>query len=86
MWNPHLVFGCRWGRVGRHNVHGRQEGKGGKSSQLWSNMGLVIQDAGHRGGGFKKASPHAADPEIAFLMPSFAIPAFAWRRARGARL
>ena len=41
-WNPQLLLGWRWGRVGRHNVHGRREGKGGKPSQLWSNLGLVV--------------------------------------------
>ena len=29
-------------RVGQRNVDGRREGKGGKPSQLWSNLGLVI--------------------------------------------
>ena len=45
----------------------------GKPPKLWSKLGTWSQDTGHRGGGFKKASPHAADPEIAFLIPSFAI-------------
>ena len=62
MWMTQLVFGCRSGRVGRHNVDGRREGKGGKPSQLWSNLGLVIQDTGHRGGGFRWLRRHSADP------------------------